>query len=60
MDLVFDEDTERKIKVWCFGHYHRPTDSTKDGVRYVSNPRGRGNTPYSQAAYYPKRITVKY
>lgn len=60
MDLVFDEDTERKIKAWCFGHYHRPTDTIRDGVRYVSNPRGRGNTPHSQVAYYPKRITVKY
>lgn len=60
MDSVFQEDTENKIKTWCFGHYHRPTDMIKNGVRYVSNPRGRGDTPYSQSTYYPKRITVKY
>jgi predicted phosphodiesterase len=53
------EDLENKIKVWCFGHYHRPVDTIINGVRYVSNPRGRGNTPYSQIAYYPKRITIK-
>lgn len=60
MDLVFEEDTENKIKTWCFGHYHRPIDTVKDGIRYVSNPRGRGDTPYKQVVYYPKRITVKY
>ena len=53
------EDTERKIKTWCFGHYHRPVDVEKNGIRYVSNPRGKGTTEYSQAAYFPKRITVK-
>jgi predicted phosphodiesterase len=54
------EDTERKIQAWCFGHYHKPVDTVKDGIRYVSNPRGRSNTPYSQVAYYPKRISVRY
>jgi predicted phosphodiesterase len=54
------EDTERKVKTWCFGHYHNPVDTTLDGIRYVSNPRGRGNTKYCQSVYYPKRITVKY
>jgi predicted phosphodiesterase len=52
------EDCENKIKLWCFGHYHRPVDRVIDGIRYVSNPRGRGDTQYSQSAYYPKRITV--
>ena len=57
---ALDEDTERKIKAWCFGHYHKPVDMVKDGIRYVSNPRGRANTPDSQVAYYPKRISIKY
>jgi predicted phosphodiesterase len=52
------EDCENKIKLWCFGHYHRPVDTVIDGIRYVSNPRGRGDTEFSQPAYYPKRITV--
>jgi len=59
LQLALTQDTEHKIKTWCFGHYHKPVDVTIDGVRYVSNPRGRGNTPYSQVAYYPKRISVK-
>jgi len=59
LQLCIDEDTENKIKVWAFGHYHRPVDQDLNGIRYVSNPRGRGNTPWIQAAYYPKRIEVK-
>ena len=59
LQQVLDEDTENKIQVWAFGHYHRPVDRDFDGIRYVSNPRGRGNTPWSQPAYYPKRIEVK-
>ena len=60
MAYALGEDTENKIKMWCFGHYHRPIDIERDGIRYVSNPRGRGDTQYSQVAYYPKRITVKF
>jgi predicted phosphodiesterase len=59
VDDAIAADSENKIKLWCFGHYHRPVDTIIDGIRYVSNPRGRGDTPYSQAAYYPKRISVK-
>lgn len=58
MQQALDEDTENKIKIWAFGHYHRPVDQNFGGIRYVSNPRGRGNTPWSQSVYYPKRIEV--
>jgi predicted phosphodiesterase len=58
MKDAIDADSENKIKLWCFGHYHRPVDTVIDDIRYVSNPRGRGNTEYSQFAYYPKRITI--
>jgi hypothetical protein len=57
---IIDEDTEHKIHTWCFGHYHRPVDQDFGGIRYVSNPRGRGNTPWSQPVYYPKRIVVDF
>lgn len=59
MQQCLDEDTENKIQVWAFGHYHRPVDRVFGGIRYVSNPRGRGNTPWSQTVYYPKRIEVE-
>jgi UDP-2,3-diacylglucosamine pyrophosphatase LpxH len=59
LQQALDEDTEGKIRVWAFGHYHRPVDREFGGVRYVSNPRGRGNTPWSQTAYYAKRIEVE-
>lgn len=59
LEMALDEDTECKIKVWAFGHYHRPVDRDLGGIRYVSNPRGRGNTPWCQSAYYPKRIEVE-
>jgi UDP-2,3-diacylglucosamine pyrophosphatase LpxH len=58
LQLALDEDTENKIKVWAFGHYHRNVDRDFGGIRYVSNPRGRGDTPWSQLVYYPKRIEV--
>ena len=60
LQLALGEDSERKIKTWCFGHYHRPVDRIKDGIRYVNNCRGRADTEYQQSAYYPKRITVEY
>jgi predicted phosphodiesterase len=60
MQYALEEDTERKVKAWCFGHYHSSIDQVIDGVRYVNNCRGRGDTPWSQAAYYPKRISIKY
>lgn len=59
LQLALDEDTENKIKVWCFGHYHRTVDREFGGVRFVNNCRGRGGTPWSQSAYYPKRIEVE-
>lgn len=57
---VLREDTEHKIKTWCFGHYHKCVDQYKDGVRYVNNPRGRGDTSWCQSAYYPKRVEIEY
>jgi hypothetical protein len=57
---AIDEDTENKIKMWCFGHYHRPVDQNLGGIQYVSNPRGRGNTPWCQPAYYPRRIEIDF
>ena len=56
---AIDEDSEHKIQAWCFGHYHKPVDQQLGGIRYLSNPRGRGNTPWSQTTFYPKRIEVK-
>jgi UDP-2,3-diacylglucosamine pyrophosphatase LpxH len=60
LQIALDEDSENKIKAWCFGHYHRNVDRTMNGIRYVNNCRGRGNTPWSQVAYYPKRITIEF
>jgi len=56
---VLSKDTENKIHTWCFGHYHRPVDRDLNGIRYVSNPRGRGNTSWCQPAYYPQRIVIE-
>jgi len=60
LDGALDEDTENKIKAWCFGHYHKLVDRDFRGIRYVNNPRGRGQTEWSQSAYYPKRITIDF
>ena len=60
MQRVLDEDTENKLHTWCFGHYHKSVDRDFAGIRWVNNCRGRGDTPWSQPAYYPKRIVVDY
>lgn len=56
---IIDEDTEDKIRLWCFGHYHKPVNQDFGGIRYMSNPKGRGNTPWCQQAFYPRRIEVR-
>lgn len=60
LDKCLTFDTEGKIKTWCFGHYHGAIDCEINGVRYVNNCRGRGDTDFCQRVYYPKRITVEY
>ena len=60
IEAALEEDTENKIKAWCFGHYHKSIDRIQSGIRFVNNPRGRGNTPWVQDPYYPKRITISY
>ena len=57
---AINEDTENKIKAWCFGHYHRPVDQILNTIRYASNPQGRGNTDWQQAVFYPRRITIDF
>lgn len=56
---ALDEDTESKVRVWTFGHYHKSVDRVIGNVRYVNNCRGRGDTDWCQPAYYPKKITVE-
>jgi predicted phosphohydrolase len=59
MEVVLDQDTEHKVKTWCFGHYHNSVDQSIAGVRYVNNCRGRPDGPsgWSQP-YYPRRIVI--
>ena len=58
MHLVHTNDSERKINTWCFGHYHGRVDQMVNGIRFVNNCRGRGDSPYRQDAYFPKRIDI--
>jgi UDP-2,3-diacylglucosamine pyrophosphatase LpxH len=60
IDSALDEDTEHKVRAWCFGHYHKNVDRNYAGIRYVNNCRGRGNTPWVQNPYFPKRIEIKF
>jgi hypothetical protein len=60
LDKCLSLDTEKKVHTWCFGHYHGSVDRDIDGVRYVNNCRGRGNTRFCQQVYYPKRISIEY
>jgi UDP-2,3-diacylglucosamine pyrophosphatase LpxH len=60
MRLVHTNDTEHKIHTWCFGHYHGTVDRILNGIRYVNNCRGRGDTPHRNHVYYPKRIEINW
>lgn len=51
-------DTEKKVSTWCFGHYHWPVNQELNGIRYVCNPRGRLNSPWHRNPYYPVRVKV--
>ena len=51
-------DTENKIHTWCFGHYHGKIDQYRNGIRYVNNCRGRGDSEYKQWVYNPLRIEI--
>jgi predicted phosphohydrolase len=51
-------DTENKLHTWCFGHYHGAVDQVRQGVRFVNNCRGRGDTEWRQYVYHPLRIVV--
>ena len=56
-DIVDAEDITNKLQTWCFGHYHRPIDETVNGIRYVSNPRGKPGQGHG-FSYYPKRVVL--
>jgi predicted phosphodiesterase len=58
LQKVLTADTEQKIHTWCFGHYHNSVDQIHHRIRFVNNCRGRVNTRYKQAVYYPKRIVI--
>lgn len=60
MNAVLDVDTEKKVHTWCFGHYHGSVDQYHQGIRYVNNCRGRGDTRWSNWVYHPRRITIEY
>lgn len=58
MPAVFAADTERKVKTWCFGHYHVPVDETFAYTRFVCNPRGRTGSRWLVDPYHPLRISI--
>jgi predicted phosphodiesterase len=55
-----EQDLERKVSHWCFGHFHSAVDQVIDGVRYVNNCRGRGDTPWRQLVYHPLKIEIRF
>lgn len=59
MPLALAEDSMQKIRTWAFGHYHGEVDAVIDGIRYVSNPRGRCGDYWNKIVYYPKRIVIE-
>lgn len=58
MMQALSADTEKKLHTWCFGHYHGSVDQIRQGVRFVNNCRGRGDTEWRQYVYHPRRIVI--
>lgn len=58
MMRALSADTENKLHTWCFGHYHGSVDQIRQGVRFVNNCRGRGDTEWRQYVYHPRRIVI--
>lgn len=58
MMQALSADTQKKIHTWCFGHYHGSVDQIHQGVRFVNNCRGRGDTEWRQYVYHPRRIVI--
>ena len=57
---ILNEDSENKISHWCFGHYHGSVDRVIDGIRYVNNCKGRGDTKWKKSVYHPLKIDVNF
>ncbi len=58
MNQVLAADLEHKVSHWVFGHYHGDVNFTVDGIQYINNCRGRGDTPWKKSVYYPRRIEI--
>ena len=58
MMQALSADTKKKMHTWCFGHYHGSVDQIRQGVRFVNNCRGRGDTDWRQYVYHPLRIVI--
>ncbi|TAD88688.1 MAG: hypothetical protein EAZ99_12890 [Alphaproteobacteria bacterium] len=46
-----------KLRLWCFGHNHDARDMVLDGVRFLSNPRGRP-FDFNRKGWRPRALTV--
>lgn len=55
---LLDSDYNKKIKLWLFGHNHDPKDKVINGVRFVSNPRGRPTDIFHQDDYKPVTLNL--
>jgi len=56
LEMCTAHDTERKIKVWCYGTSHISTDTVlgEHSINFVNNSFNKNKKPY-----WPKRINFK-
>lgn len=50
-------ENNKKIKLWIFGHNHSKFDNTINGIRFISNPRGRPND-FDREIYTQQKIVI--
>jgi predicted phosphohydrolase len=54
-----EQDTNKKITNWVFGHYHGRVDQAAHNIRFCNNPKGRADDIYN-SPYFPLRIDIEF
>ncbi|MFZ4762855.1 MAG: metallophosphoesterase [Alphaproteobacteria bacterium] len=57
-DLLTEASVPSKLKLCLFGHNHKQQNKLLDGVRYISNPRGRP-ADFNRVEYAPLTIDMR-
>jgi hypothetical protein len=58
MNILTQDDTNQKLRFWCFGHNHDCKNIPYKQARLISNPRGRPED-WNRVDYKPLTLEIK-